>query len=185
MEEVRNVKKDLKPLIKLIAWIAGAVGCLVLVCSIISLIVLGTKDYTKDKEYAYKQSFMSMTMEIDILLKDNGTFVESATFPGEEIEIETGKYYVKNNILYVDYSYDDADLDNIGFEKYGKISATRIVVEDEESSLKATMTCKSAKTQQNISITFVVIGSILIVVGASTIMIIKYLDKKKNSEEQV
>lgn len=168
-------KRDIKSLIKLISWIVGAVGAVALLISIISLIVLGSKDYTKNKKYVYEESLMGMTMKVELTLKDDGTFTEIANIMGE-IESESGKFYVTHGKLYVDYAYDDDTLDDTGFEEYGKISATRIHIED--LGMNVSMVCKSAKTQQNVSIAFVVIGSILVVASAGTLITIDYLSKR-------
>ena len=120
-------------------------------------------------------------ISVDIILKDGGTFVETAIFPDEPVEINTGKYFVKDGALYVDYSYDDGTYEDYGFEEYGKISATKISIESE--GLTLTMVCKPAKTQQNISITFTVIGSILLVAGLIGKATIKYLENKNIDEE--
>ena len=176
-QTVNQTKKDFKPLIKLISWIVGAVGAVALLISIISLIVLGSKDYTKNKKYVYEESFMGMAMKVELTLKKDGKFTEIANIMGE-VEDEEGKYYVSGGKLYVDYAWDDDTIDDAGFEEYGKISATKIAIEDAESGMSVAMVCKSAKTQKNVSIVFVVIGSILVVVGAATLVVTDYLSKK-------
>ena len=174
-------KKDYKPLISLISKIAIYVGLIVLIISAICLIVVSSKDYTKDKEYKYEQTIFGMEFEVDIVLKDNGTFIETAIIPGDPVEVLTGKYFVKSGNLYLDYDYDNGTYEDVGFELYGEIDATEIEIEMEGLSVE--MVCKSAKTQENLSITFTIIGSILFAAGLIGKAVVRYLENKTKEQE--
>ena len=181
MENEVKTKKDYKPLISLISKLAIYIGAIVVIVASISLIIVNSKDYTKDKDYRYKQTIFGMDFEADILLKDNGTFVETAIIPGEPVEVLTGKYFVKSGNLYVDYDYDNGTYEDVGFELYGEIDATEIEIEMDGLSIE--MVCKSAKTQENLSTAFTIIGSILLVAGIVGKVVVRYLENKNQVEE--
>lgn len=184
MEEQKNVgtKRNVRPKLRLAGWITFGVGCLTMIISIICLIIIGAKDYTKNKAYEFKVSFLGANMCAEITLYDDGTYVETYDFMGEA-DISYGKYFVIGGKLFVNDSSDDGTMNDEGYVEYGKISATKIVITNEETGVNPKMICKRTKTKQNVAIAFTVVGVVLVAISITGV-VLTYVIKGKHIESQ-
>ena len=166
-----NYSSHVKSRLKLVSKIFNIIGVIAILISAVSLIMLSTKEFTKNKSYKYSNTILGIPFEISITLKDDSVAFVSTTVFGKS-ESGESKYYVEDGILYM----ESDDEENPGFKKVGKITTTKIVLEGYEDTMGMDLVCKSAKIQQKISIAVVISGAVILAIG----IIINIIDKRRN-----
>ena len=152
-----NYRQPEKSRLKVASKICYIISIIAILVSAVSLIILATKDYTKNKKYEYSSSILGIPFGFSITLKDDEVAIVSTSALGETESGEV-KYYVEDGVLYME-SLDD---ESLGFQKVGKISSTKVVVENSEYDLSMALVCESAKIQQNVSIAVISVGGVVL-----------------------